>query len=221
MRFAKDDPLPTKEEIAAKLAAVIKLSAETDETKKKRVVKPYYNETRAFDVAKLLDRLHRDKVPLRVSAQDFTIGTLKLQYYQGLEYLCDHDESGKYAALRDITVCRSYADYYELHIRERRIPTVELATQSAQWKEEFITFLDCSQVGEKFHRIDVTLTDEDIAWGHAQIADVFRIFPGKFEKHLVLCVHLSPEEVDENNTGSDENNQGGSDLPTGDAGEET
>ncbi len=222
MNFAKDEPPPTDDEILAALTKVVILSGEAISTASPKVVRSYYTEKHAVEVARLIEKLHSTRVPLRIIAKHYSVNTHRLQYYQGAQYLIDHDKTGKWAVLYRATVLRLYDDYVELHIRRNsRRALAEQATQASPWWDDFIRFLDESHPGEKLHRPDVTLSDEDIARAYNQIADIDSIFPGKFTEHEVLVVHLSRED-NEDNTNDNQSNEGNaSDLPAGDPGETT
>lgn len=180
-----DSPPPAKVDKGKQAFA---LTQEQPKDARKRKSYPYYSEVYAREAKIILDKLHTGGVPLRIPCGELSVVTASLQYYQGSEYLRDHDESGKYTQLFQATKCMRENGFLEFRIRQRRKLLTESLTTAAPWREDFLEFLDKSQEGEKFHRTDVTLTDEDIAWFNNQCAPLEQLFIFNASHNEILVV---------------------------------
>lgn len=154
---------------------------------------PYYREHFALEAKEILDKLHATGKPLRVSAVNISVSSLRLQYYQGARYLLDNlDDQGKYLALYRQTKCSTNPGYIEFHIRiaARNLSAIEI---NAPWKDELTVFLDTAVANDKFYRDDVILNDDDIAWINNQITPLAKsngdpLFYGQVEKNKILLI---------------------------------
>lgn len=152
-------PPPDPSKVQAGLKAVLDAKSATIPRKRG---KAYYTPEYAAQAKILLDRLHELRVPLRIPKDAYSINTRALQYYQGAEYLRDHDTTGRYEALFRATKCTRYADYIELHIRLVPKALSDMAQAAAPWREELFAFIDNAPEGAKYHRTDVFLSEDDI-----------------------------------------------------------
>lgn len=170
------------------------LGAETPLDAKRRRNKPYYSEAYAKDAKAILDKLHTTGQPLRVPCGEFSVNTAALQYYQGSEYLRDHDATGHYVKLFQATKCiREFAhNFLEFRIRTKAHVLVN-SVAAAPWKDEFLAFLDNAQEGEKLHRVDVALTADDIAWFNNQCIPLEKLFIFNASHNEILVIrHTEP-----------------------------
>lgn len=162
------------------------------ENAKKKKTKPYYSSEYAKEAKAILDRLHSTGAPIRINADVYSTVTLKLQYYQGAEYLRDNsDHDGHYALLFRNTKCSEYHGYIELHVR-RHARLSELASPAAPWKDEFTRFLDESVHKDKLHRKDISLSQEDINWVHLTMAPIKELFIYDVKPHELLVIRYDP-----------------------------
>lgn len=152
----------------------------------------YYQESYALEAKKILDILHGQGKPIRVSVANVSANTLRLQYYHGAKYLVDYlDPDKHYAKLHKETRCVTSRDYIELHIRAPR--GISVIEQVSPWKDDFIAFIETAAPNDKFFRDDVTLTEEEIAWINNQLVmlvkkDESPLFYGQIERNKILLI---------------------------------
>lgn len=153
----------------------------------------YYNAAFANDTKVLLDKLHASKQRIVIPAIDTSVNTIRFQYYQGLSYLVEHcDPDGHYKNLKAKTKLLTFADRIELHIRFVR-STLKEAVVVTEWKEAFESFLETAAANEKFHRTNLALSDDDVAWIQNQLVSLTKengepLFYGKFDKNEILLI---------------------------------
>lgn len=167
------------------------LAAKLQEERYKKQ-RPYYKESTANEVKKILDRLHASKIPQRIMAEGISAVTLRLQYYNGAQWLADHDP--KYAHLYASTVCRTYSNYIELHIKPSKVTSFSEASHDAavDWRTGFLEFIETAITkNDKFHRTDISLTPDEISWAEGQLAPLSRMFVGKFTEHEILVIRYA------------------------------
>lgn len=155
----------------------------------------YYAERHATWVKEILDRLHKDGIPLKVSAENGTkISSVKLRYYQGRRYLLEHgDQDGKYKALADATRCSTYRDYLEFHIKHE--PVIKIST-TGDWRTPVIAFLENAQPGDKFGPRNYGLSPEDIVWllGNLKLLESTILYDeSEIAAGNVFLIRIAPE----------------------------
>jgi len=137
--------------------------------KHKRLTKFYYSRDYADAARRLLDKLHESGNPIRVRPRaDNSVGTLKLQWYHGAEFLIDHlDPDDKYAELYSHTKCLTFRDYIELHIK--KLSAIGSIDEITSWKEELSYFFENAEANQKFSRTG-TFSEDDQNWIKTQLA---------------------------------------------------
>ena len=156
--------------------------------------KTYYNENSAIWVRGLLDDLHKSGIPLKVVRETngaLRINTLRLRYYQGIEYLRDNlDPDDTYKRLSKATKCTVYRDYLELHIRN-----IEVAhtAPALDWKPLFEEFLENAELGQKFNP-KVLLTLPEVRWINEQLFPLSRQFIYNITPDEFLVIRFDTEE---------------------------
>jgi hypothetical protein len=183
-------PPPPEAKVQAGLAAYMKLSEDTPKDARQRKTKPYYSAEYAQHAKAILDKLHTGGKPIRVNCQGISVITASLQYYQGAAYLRDHDESGKYDALFLASKCsrEEQYNYIEFKIRARKKCVIADIQISAPWREELLHFIDTAEEKQKYHRDDVSLTDEDIAWFNNLLIPLEKLFIFRASHNDILVV---------------------------------
>lgn len=132
--------------------------------------KPYYTERFAMQAKGFLDMLHGpgDHTKIRIELEGRRPDSIRLQLYQGIEYLVDNmDTEGLYSLLKEATNIRMFADCVEMYVD----PTKKGATidKERTWKLELDSFLIEAQVCETFHK-HTLLTEADIEYIHNAFA---------------------------------------------------
>jgi hypothetical protein len=126
--------------------------------------KPYYTEKWAGYVKEIIDAIKETAQPRLIPIGDMSETTIKLQWYQGKEYLLDHlDPKGEYKALDDILVA-SPVKKRGLIISPVQRKGVMKSVVVQPWRPRLEEFLEVAQPLEKFERVGLGLAEEDVLW---------------------------------------------------------
>jgi len=160
----------------------------------------YYNKEQAIWVKEILDTLHKDRQPIKLSAQGMSINTLRLKYYQGLKYLKEViDPEGRYKLLSQATRCVTYCDYVELHVKIKAKAFVSVVTD---WKTPLLQWLEKPdlKLGEKFSPVGVVLSDDEVNWVITQVEPLKEIFLYRVTNTEILIVRYNTPTNDNTRT---------------------
>jgi hypothetical protein len=132
----------------------------------------YYNQVYADGAKRLLDILHTKGETIRIPAQGMSIETLRLQYYQGIQYLLDNGpDAEKYAALYKKTRGKPYRSdgFFELSIRKTILDAQPTTSQVQPWKEAILEFMEVAAPGSRLPKMVRHFTEDDKAWLRCQL----------------------------------------------------
>ncbi len=190
--------LTTQNQIIRSIAdTVLRLKAER-RAKNKNLA--YYSGIHADRVREYLDRLFTNKTPIRISATNISVSTLRLQYFQGAKFIKDYDpENSPYIAMLANTKCTTTNYGIELSIRALQI-TIESADVS--WRPELTDFIENAAIGQKYSRTDVNLTPDDQAFIKNLLApfDESGMFLSKITQNSILVIRYEPSNTSASNT---------------------
>lgn len=164
--------------------------------RQQRRKKPYRTEHYGKWAAGLIQQLHSSRTPLRIKPAKTSVVTSKIQYYQGAEWAAENIPG--IADLLSCTICRSYRDYFELHIRARarslddgephELPSPIPAADD--WRAQFELLLDTGVKGDKIDRRDVCLSEEDMRYVVSQLLPLEGVFAWVIEERRLLVVRI-------------------------------
>ena len=178
---------PDPEKVKAGMAALSANMAK-DFLKKKGA---YYTEVNANRWRKILARLHTARLPQRIPLNGMSPNTLRSQYYQGLDYLKDHNPECK--EMIESTRCMTTDYYIELHIKRK----VRWSSyDAAPWRDELDIFITSSSPGQKLERVDVCLSPEEITDIENKLAPLDSLFIWQIEQNLIKVIRYEDNSND-------------------------
>ncbi len=164
--------------------------AEQITTASRRAKWAYYNEHIGSSVKILMDRLFTSLRPIRITAGKLSVNTIRLQFYQGIQYVIDYMDDTEQTYLKRYRntrcVCYRNEGYIELHIRyrERILEGHEVVTN---WREEFEAFIESAEPGKRFY-YEMALTDDDVAWARNLIEPLGSMFIADINNTKILVI---------------------------------
>lgn len=159
---------------------------------------PYYTEKYAIFARDILERLHADRAPLKITCTGSSIHTIRLHYYQGVTYLVDKlDPTGRFKELKSATRCMISDDYLLFSIRPNK--KVSAATLMAippeKWKFDVDEFLDTATHGDKFLREGLLLSSSELLWIESRLIGVQELFNNLSTENRILIIMFDQSKL--------------------------
>lgn len=138
--------------------------------------RPYYTEKWAGYVKEIFLAIKENAQPRLIPIGDMSDTTIKLQWYQGKEYLLDHmDPTGEFKELDKILVA-SPSRKRGLIISPVQKQGVMKSVVVQPWKPALEDFLETAQALDKFERVGVGLSEEDLLWVKSLLIELNDLF---------------------------------------------
>lgn len=152
---------------------------------------PYYTEKYALWARDILDKLHADKLPVKVTAENAAIQTERLRYYQGSAYLIERlDPTGKYRELKEQTRCQDFSDFLLFTARKKRKVSVPTVVTTDDWKTKLDDFIDNAIHGEKFARPNILLAQSELDYIASRLVGVETLFQNLSNTGRILVIRF-------------------------------
>lgn len=156
----------TNEEIVAAMkelaAATAKLRSPVEVRKPGKKQPPYYNEKHAELVKEKIDLLYSRGTPVIIPTDGKALNTVRLMFYQGLDYLLNNlDEDGNYAMRRtNMDVSFSSRDYGVLQLKRRH----GILPVDFEWRPRVIQYMKDAKKYDKLELYGAHFVAEDYHW---------------------------------------------------------
>jgi hypothetical protein len=139
----------------------------------RKTIEYYYTPAAAAGAKRIVDKLFLEGQRIRLRREDYSLQTMRIQFYQGCKYLIDHDETNTYADKVKRTKCSIRdGEFIEFTMREAELLTnIEV---DRPWRDELSEYLDNASPGQKFYKQDVSLSSDDVAWINNQLAGLVK-----------------------------------------------
>jgi len=155
--------------------------------------KPYYDELYGGYVRELIDKVVSSGQPHIIPVGDHTFYTIRAQWYQGLEYLVDHLDP----TYRNKCGCLKVEGNHKrgLTISPKPEKGILAAYAIVPWKKPLLDFIDEAQHRDKFERIGLPLTEDDINWVIAQLNPVKDLFIYNIDERQIQIVRVDKSKL--------------------------
>ena len=190
-----DSPLFSNPALLAALEKFTTLSAPTApaEDKKKG---PYYTEVYANFAKKILDALHKDRFPVKITSDSGSIQTERLRYYQGSAYLVDKlAPTGHYKSLKEQPRCQDSSDFLLFSARKKRKVSEPTVVKLDDWKTALDDFIDAAVHGEKFARLEILLSVSELTYISSRLVGVEQLFQNLSNENRILIIRFDLDKL--------------------------
>lgn len=163
--------------------------------------RPYYNALSAQWVRSLLLQLAEDGKTIAIPRGEYSVNSMRMKWYDGVKYLQEQTPQDELLPMLQRVACRATDDGLEIYRRRNPRPAASLSSHTPlpmghKWKDDFTIFIETEQaINSKFHRQDVALSEQDIAWGNALMEDYKDLFLYKFAAGEVLIIRVDKKAL--------------------------
>lgn len=152
---------------------------------------PYYKEEFALEVAKVVRAVITTGKPHLIPKRDQSFSTVKNRFYQAKKYLEDHldpDDTFKriFTTALDITAPSERG----ILIRPKKERGSLKGYAVVDWRPELADFIAESKPREKFERIGIPITAEDVAWIAEQLKGIEQFFLTEINETAIILVRM-------------------------------
>lgn len=148
---------------------------------------PYFNPSMGESVMLAVDEVLRTGQPMIWPCNEITLNTQYLKFRQGAQWVRERlADPAAIAKLDAVEVQRLPKIGLRIAPREKR-NSIKLYYES-NWKSELSDFLIDSVPPQKFERVGVPISDDDIIWIYEQLAPIKHLFVTDISTKKILLI---------------------------------
>lgn len=152
----------------------------------KRAKQPYKNSASAAEIRECIETVLGTGVPMIWPAVKVSVQTLYLKFQQGRQALLAEDPD--FAAKAEL-ITATKVGQTGLRIAPKEVRSgLRLYFHDTAWKSALEEFIDAAQPGEKFERVAIPMSAQDLEWIRATIAPVSKLFISHISEEKILLI---------------------------------
>ena len=152
---------------------------------------PYYREDYAMELTKIIKAVITTGKPHLIPKRDQSFTTIKNKFYQAKKYLEEHlDADNTYKHIFATALDISSPQDRGILIRPKKERGVLKAYAVVDWRPELADFIANANPREKFERIGIPITAEDVAWIEDQLKGIEQFFLTEINETAIILVRI-------------------------------
>ena len=163
---------------------------------------PYYTDSCAEECAEILRVVTTTGAPRLIPSDERSLSTIRNRWYQGLRFLLENlDPDKSFFKMAQNVIVKSIRHKGVL-VKPRPECGALRAFMVADWKPDLIKFIESARVGQKFERLSIPLSDEDLSYVRDMLAPVKHLFISSIDKRGIRIIRYDSKRTTETNSGT-------------------